>query len=308
MTITHPLAQAAEMPPAPKLHARRPRAGSPTDPDEILRSLPVGTRDYIRVVGAILAKHNGTHAIRSKRVSFKTMANRQRFLAMFFRDLRRTRFKNVDPRQLGNRHITLMVARWQQDGLSTGTIHNYLSYLRTFAGWIGKPGMVLAPVAYVGEESSQVHRCQIAQADASWTAKNVDILAKIAEVAQFDPWVGLQLELCREFGLRVKEARHFRPHDELLPRERADPRDAGSFPECEWFVRVSRGTKGGRRRDVPVQTDSQRALLERLGLAVQPGAFVGHPNLTSLQAQARFYYVVRKFDISRRGLGAILVT
>ena len=46
---------------------------------------------------------------------------------------------------VANRHIEAMVARWLERGLATAPIHNYLSFLRTFAGWIGKVGMVREP-------------------------------------------------------------------------------------------------------------------------------------------------------------------
>ena len=40
-------------------------------------------------------------------------------------------------------------------------------------------------------------------------------------------------------------------------------------------------------------------------LLVQPGKFVGNPDHTALQAQPRFYYVVRKFGISKKDLGVV---
>ena len=59
-------------------------------------------------------------------------------------------------------------------------------FLRTFAGWIGKRGMVREPAYYVGSESPHAHRCEVATDDGSWTARNVEIKAKIAEIASFD--------------------------------------------------------------------------------------------------------------------------
>ena len=287
-------------------HVQRQTPRSPLHPDTILESLPIGTRDYIRVLGAILKKHNHEHSAKHKGVSFKTMHDRQRFLASFFRELRRnTRFRNLDPRQLANRHIEVMVDRWIERGLATATIHNYLSFLRTFAGWIGKQGMVREPQYYVGTESEHAHRTQVATRDHSWTARNVDIGAKIAEISALDPWVGLQVELCAQFGMRGKEARHFRPHSAVIPREAATPRDADAFPDCDTFVRVCHGAKGGRPRDVPVVTESQRALLVRVRAAVAPGMYVGRPGSTSLQAQSRFYYVIRKCGISKKVLGVV---
>ena len=234
------------------------------------------------------------------------MVDRQRFLAAFFRELRRhTRFIKLDPRQLAGRHVEHMVARWVERGLATATIHNYLSFLRTYADWIGKAGMVRNPEFYVGVESQHAHRTQVAMTDHSWTAKEVNIAAKIAEVSTFDPWVGLQLELCAQFGMRGKEARHFRPHEAVIPREAANARDAQAFPECETFLRLRHGTKGGRTRDVPVMSETQRALLERVKAMVAPGMYVGWPGYTSQQSQSRFYYVIRKFGVSKKDLGIV---
>lgn len=287
-------------------HARRHVAGSPRDPDVILAQLPLGTRDYLRVLGAILLKHNHEHSAKHKGVSFKTMRDRERFLVSFFRELRRTtRYRHVDPRQLANRHIELMLERWLERKLATATIHNYLSFLRTFAGWIGKPGMVREPQHYVGTESEHAHRTQVATGDHSWSARNVDIAAKIVEIAAIDPWVGLQVELCAAFGLRGKEARHFRPHEAMVPRAAADPSDAAAFPECDTFVRIVHGTKGGRPRDVPLTTDAQRELLVRVAGAVAPGMYVGRPGMTAQQSQSRFYYVIRKCGISKKDLGVV---
>jgi integrase len=287
-------------------HHRRAQSGSHDDPDSILARLPIGTHDYIRVLGAIIKKKNHEHATKHKGVSHKTMYERERFLVRFFRELRRqTKYNNLDPRQLANRHIEVIVERWVARGLHTTTIHNYLSFLRTYASWIAKPGMVRAPEFYVGSESPHAHRTQVAIEDKSWSRKNVDVEGKIREIAAFDVHVGRQLELCIRFALRPKEARHFRPHGVIIPREQAIPRDAEPFPECREFVRVRHGTKGGRPRDVPLQTAEQRELLTRLAAEVPPGMFVGRPERSNAQSQARFYYVIRRFGISKKDLGVV---
>ena len=240
--------------------------GRCTDGPRRHRRVPaLGTPDYLRVLGAILKKFNHLHSTKNKGASFKTMLDRQRLYASFFRELRHhTPYHNLDPRQLANRHIEAMVKRWVARGLATATIHNYLSFLRSYGSWIGKPGMVREPQYYVGTESPHAHRSQVATFDHSWAAKSVDIEAKIAEVSAFDRWVGLQLELCARFGMRPKEARHFRPHGAVIPRAAAIARDADAFPEHDTFLRISHGTKGGRPRDVPITSDAQRDLLARV--------------------------------------------
>ncbi len=286
-------------------YAARSVRGGRDDPDTVLEKLPRGTSDYVRVVGAIVKKYNAEHATKHKCVSFKTMANRASFLVQFFRELRKeTRFNNADPRDFCERHVLEMIKRWQSKGLSTGTVHNYLCYLRTFSSWLGKPGMVKPPAVYF-QGSLYERRSQVAKVDRSWSSNGVDVEAKIAEVTAYDRRVGQQLALCALFGMRGKEARHFRPHEAIVSRDAANEADAAAFPECETFVRISRGTKGGRTRDVPLRSDAQRAVLEQLRQELRPGAFVGDPRLTSVQARNRFYNVIRKFGISKAGLGVI---
>ncbi len=103
--------------PKKQRHISREVLGSESDPDAVLASLPIGTSNWIRVLGAILKKH--------KTVGFKTMLYRQRLYASFFRELwRHTPYHNVDPRQLANRHIEAVVARWLDRKLATPKIHN----------------------------------------------------------------------------------------------------------------------------------------------------------------------------------------
>jgi integrase len=234
------------------------------------------------------------------------MQDRRVFLLKFFRDLReKTEFKDVDPRALGGRHIEAMVKRWVSQGRSTATIRNYLSFLRTYAAWIGKPGMVLSPQHYVGAESPHAHRYQVAVKDKSWSTAKVDISEVIRQIAEFDMWVGLQLELCAKLGLRPKEARYFRPHGAIIPRERAMERDAQALPHLQWFVQVVHGTKGGRPRDVPLVSQAQRELIERLQALVPSGMFVGRPEFSAKQSQRRFYYVLQQFGVTKSDLGVV---
>ena len=292
--------------PAPHRYERRAQQRSQDDPDEVLARLPVGTRDWRRVLAAIVRKHNSEHALLHKSVSFKTQHDRKAFLFAFTEEVRKhTQYRNFDPRQLGARHIEVMVKRWVDRGLSTATIHNYLSFLRTFAGWLGKPGLVRSPEHYVGAESVHAHRVQVASEDQSWTSKGIDVAAKIEEIEAFDNWVGLQLRLCLEFGVRGREARHFRPHGAIRTRAEAFARDAELFPEVLEFVRFEHGTKGGRPRDVPLIAQSQRDLLDECAKAVAPGSYVGYPGRTWLQNQGRFYYVLKKFGICKAELGVV---
>lgn len=293
------------MPPAKlPVYARRSPAGSPKNPQNVLDTEPNGTRDWKRVLHCVLAIHNPEHSKLLKTVSQKTMLDRERFYFKFWDDLRfNTTFKDADPRVLTNRQVQAVANLWAERKLSVATVHNYLSFLRTYAAWIGRPGMVRDVATYFGADSHYVHRERTAKVDRSWIARCVEVEAKIREVTAYDPWVGMQLELCYRFGLRAKEARHFRPHVAVISRELANPRDAQHFPDCKQFLRVRYGTKGGRPRDIPVKTPEQQDLIERALQSVAPGHYVGAPGRTAVQNANRFYNVLRRFEITKAALG-----
>ena len=73
---------------------------------------------------------------------------------------------------------------WLERDLSTKAIHNYLSYLRSFARWVGRPGLVRPPAYYLGEASPHAHYKQEAKVDQSWSAKDVVVAAMVARSAR----------------------------------------------------------------------------------------------------------------------------
>ena len=261
------------------------------------------TQDHWKqVLQRLIDARNWSHGSKPKSVSNKTMHERASFLFAFFTELRRNDERNykVDPRHLGGRHIRFMVTRWVKRGLAPGTIRVYLSYLRVFEHWIGKPGLVLSPEAYVSDPGA-VRRIYAAQEDKSWAGKSVIAADLIAKLDAYDPFVGAQLRLCHCYGLRVKEAIMCRPHlaeigSVLVFTEQAN---------CASYLEVNRGTKGGRLRYVPIDTPEKRAALEHAKrVALHETSSLAHPALSLKQAMKRFYNVVhRRFGISRAELG-----
>jgi hypothetical protein len=62
----------------------------------------------------------------------------------------------------------------RRSAVSPATIQRYLSHLRVFAQWIGKPGMVYPAEAYV-DDPKLVRRHYAAQRDKGWSAAGVDL-------------------------------------------------------------------------------------------------------------------------------------
>ena len=107
--------------------------------------------------------------------------------------------------------------------------------------------MVLEPAAYVSDPVL-VQRTHVATVDHSWSAHGIDCDLLIGRVAEFDPFVGAQLAMRLAFGLRVKEAITFQPRSAITE-------DGAS-------ISLLRGTKGGRARLVPIDTEAKRAALD----------------------------------------------
>ena len=244
-------------------------------------------KDWKGQLQDIINRHNDRHAVKPKCVSHKTMHERAIFLFAFFSELRKNGVRNfkIPPSNLGGRHVSFMVKRWLERDLSPGTIQDYLSHLRVFASWIGKDGMILEPTAYV-EDPARVKRECVAKTDRSWLAKGIDSAELIARVAETDAYVGAQLAMCAAFGCRVKESIMFRPWTDV-----AD--DAN-------FLSLMHGTKGGRKRELPIDTDDKRTAVVNARALIPPGSqALARPGRTLEQNRQRFYSVLKKFGVTR---------
>jgi integrase len=233
-------------------------------------------------LAAVLKEHNGTKRGGSV-ASYATQDKRADVLYASFKRLRELGFRLDTATSLRDKHVQALVQDWHARGLSTSTLHNSLSILRTFATWIGKAGMVRSIEHYLGEGVAV--RSTIALEDKSWTAKGVDIAAKIAEVRAVDPRVAMQLELAQAYSLRVREAMQLRPNIA----------DKGTY------LAVTLGTKGGRDRVVSIDTPEKRAVLERAkAFCATPSSSTCDPRLRLNQWKNHYYQVVRACGISRR--------
>jgi hypothetical protein len=155
-----------------------------------------------------------------------------------------------------------LVNRWQADHLSGGTIKNRMAALRWWAEKIGKPGVVARSNDHYGIPDRRYVSNQ----------SKAQLLAPGAVDQLRDSHVRLSLELQREFGLRREEAIKFSP-------AYADRGDR--------LVLKDSWTKGGRPREIPIRTASQRAVLQRAHQLVGWGSLIP-ANRTYIQ-QLRVY-------------------
>ena len=238
-------------------------------------------------LAVLLGKYGSLTSDQSKSASHKTHNTRAQILYASFRELRGLGYRLDEPANLKPKHLEALVKHWEKDEQSPATIQNKISVFRVFSGWIGKAGMIKEAESYV-ETPGAATRTYVATEPKGWTANSVP-LELIKSVEAFDARVGLQLRTCLTYGLRMKEAIELKPH-------RSDKGD---------YLVITDGTKGGRARVVPLDTPEKRELLEQCKKMVghAKNAFMGDPEHTLLQNKNRFYYVMKKFGITKDQCG-----
>ena len=178
-----------------------------------------------------ILKHN-------KDGSFGTQAARERSLVQIGKELNSMGYKDLNMKNFGARHVTQLVSQWKENGITTATIKNRVSHVRWLSEKINKANIVPRTNAELGIDKRSYSNNDINKAQDIDSTKH----AKLSEGHQ------LSIELQREFGLRREESLKIWP----------DKANHGSY------IRLDESwCKGGRERDVPIHTDSQRELLER---------------------------------------------
>ena len=234
----------------------------------------------------VLKAHNGAK-LDGSTASAATQDKRADVLFAAFTQLRELGFKLSDVNSFAGRHMQALAKHWEDKGLSPSTLQNNISFMRTFAKWIGKEGMVEGSAKYVSTPSVAT-RSSVATADKSWTGAGVDVQAKLAEVAKLDAHVAVQLQLQTAFGLRSREAWQLRPH----------LADKGSY------LAVNLGTKGGRDRVVPIDSDAKRDALAAAKALISDDprgrlASTAPADRSLVQWKNHYYYVLNEAGISR---------
>lgn len=207
--------------------------------------------------------------------SFSTQAKRRNTLNRMCGVLG-NEFPGLRLKNLKKKHIQYVLELWKHHK----SIKTELSHIRWLLQKINKESLLPPDNKSLGISKRSI----VARKNKSWLMTGVDINKKIEEVRKSDERVGLALGLCVKFGLRMKEAALFRPHENIH----------------DSFIEVVHGTKGGLKRTVEVVIEDQRAFLETLRRKVPRGSSLIPMNWEFKNFKNRFYYVCRKNGISRK--------
>jgi hypothetical protein len=223
-------------------------------------------------------KHDLRHSIyrvlqHNKLGSFATQADRKHLLRKFADDLVNLNYGLRDIHGLKEKHVRAVVAHWQQQKLTSGTIKNRLSALRCLASAINKTQVVpsnkilaIPPRIYV----SSINK-----------AKYDPDFSRIS-----NPYVLISMQLQRVFGLRREESLKIKP---ILADHQTK------------LVLQPSWCKGGRGREIPIRTDEQRQWLD------QAKAFLGDAELSLIPKGKNYIqhrYTYEK-QAARAGLGRL---
>jgi len=258
-------------------------------PNDAKKQLAAFLRDFVI--------KSGTGRVRP--VSEVTSTRYAENLMLMIDELRTERAAIRNLSEFGKPHAVRLTAAWVRDGLSSGTIQNKISYMRRFLTFVGKENLIPRGAklkAWMTANGIQPpeSRTIVARTSKAWDQHDVDVFEILKKVAAECQLTAIQLEMQVAFGLRMKES------ISIIPR--AD--DRGNV------LSVSRGTKGGLHRDVRFDDDLgvaawQRDVLERAKLMADQNkkGTLSLQGKSLEQSRDRFYYIVRKYGISRSGLG-----
>ena len=201
---------------------------------------------------------------------FSTQATRSRILDLIARQLQELGFRRMQPRSLRPKHVDALVARWQDQGISVGTLKNRLSALRWWAKKINKPSIIAKDNGVYG-----IGKREYVAKESKAQALDDKKLSGIA-----DPFVRLSIRLQAAFGLRREESIKFNP----------------SYAMHGDHIKLkSSWTKGGRARTVPITNDDQRRLLEEVKAFVKGGSLI--------PAQLNYVQQLHRYERQLRNVG-----
>ena len=199
---------------------------------------------------------------RNRDGSYRTQADRERQLTLIANQLHTLGYRKMNTQSLKPKHIEALVKHWQKEEISVGAIKNRLTVIRWWAQKVNRQNVVARSNDHYGIPDRQfVTNISKAQ---SVTRKDLEQVR--------DLHVRMSLELQQAFGLRREEAIKFQPSF-------ADQGDHIAL-KASW-------TKGGKAREIPVRTDEQRSVLDRVRQLAGNGSLI--PSSRNYRQQLRIY-------------------
>ena len=205
--------------------------------------------------------------------SFSTQATRSRILDLIANQLQELGYRRMQPRSLKPKHVDALVAHWQDQNISVGTLKNRLSALRWWAKKFNKPSIIAKDNSVYG----------IGKREYVAKESKAQVLDKDKLVQIEDAHVQMSVRLQAAFGLRREEAIKFQPLYAM---------------QVDHIALKSSWTKGGRARTVPITNDEQCRLLEDAKALAKGGALIP-PHLNYAKQLHRYEKQTQQAGLSK---------
>jgi integrase len=198
---------------------------------------------------------------------------------------------------VGDRHLERVFVHWyEKRNLKPKTLQNHASRLRVVFTAIGKPHLVRPWRDYLPHVDPDLLAISFAATQSKGpTANGVDVTDIIRKADEVNKNFGLMLRLELAFGLRRREVLFCKPWSA----------DRGQY----FRVYDGEGGKGGRGRDIPIETSFPRKIIDyvksQTGKTKRLGwEFDGNGGPTSLVKNLdRYDYYARRIGLTKRESG-----
>jgi site-specific recombinase XerD len=174
---------------------------------------------------------------RNRDGSHTTQYQRARSLRAMSRDLQDLGYRNLRAESLKPKHVEALVSHWRDNGLGDATLKNRLAHVRWWAEKVGKSSVVPRDNSALGI-ADRAYTAQVSRAQ--------ELDPRVSAIP--DERIQASLVLQREFGLRREESMKIQP---------------ASADRGDRLILQGSWTKGGREREIPIRTESQRLALDQ---------------------------------------------
>lgn len=214
-------------------------------------------------------------------------------LYRFFRMLHKGGLKLTTPWNIESRHIrqlmTQLKALHDSGAMASSSIAQDMVVLSWWTAVVGQDKAFRDAKAQM--DPSMWARSLMADHDKTWEGNKIDIGKKIDEAWVMEPFVGMALLAQHAFGLRRLESLMFHPKEDYE----------------DGFLKIFRGTKGGRPRVCQISSPWQGKVLEVLSsYCTKTGSNSIGANGNSLATNLnRYKYVMRAIGITKKESGVV---
>jgi hypothetical protein len=201
--------------------------------------------------------------------SFATQSNRKSILLKTCKDLKNAGFDKVTPKNFGAKHCYILRDYWKKQDISTATIKNRLACVR----WLGEKLSKELPTNRKLEIENRKYSDNTKNKAHEIDKEKYNLLTERHQLS-----IGLQ----REFGLRLEESIKF----------------IGSHADkTDKIILKASWCKGGRAREIPIKTENQRYLLDKIKSFVNKGSSLIPKDKNYIQAKWSFEKAIQNVGI-----------